>query len=172
MPTVALFLWVFPGRFGSIALPLWAAVTISLNLALWALPEARYPLKQYQSELRQEFTDRDLLLYFVTYGGGPNLSFFELSTPELALDRLYQDKPDPDAFYAAVEAQTQSAFARGGRVVVFQALDPLNWNAPWMILTRAGMSKARLTGFFDDRYRVVPVDDLAGMKAWQLLPKQ
>jgi len=172
VPTVALFLWVFPGRFGAAALPLWAAVTIALNLALWALPEARYPLKQYQSQLRQEFTDRDLLLYFTTYGGGPNLSFFALSTPSLAIDDLYEQKPDPDAFYAAVEAQTKAAFARGGRVVVFQALDPENWNAPWMILTRAGMPKAKLVGFFEGHYRVVALDDLADMKAWQLLPKQ
>ncbi len=94
VPTVALFLFVFPGRFGAAVLPLWAAATLSLNLALWALPEARYPLKQYQSELRQEFTGKDLLLYFTTYGGGPNLSFFKLATPSLAIDDLYEQKPD------------------------------------------------------------------------------
>lgn len=171
VPTVALFLWVFPGRFGAAVLPLWAAGTIVLNLALWALPEARYPLKQYQTELRQEFTDRDLLLYFMTYGGGPNLGFFGLSTPSLAIDDLYEQKPDEAAFYAAIEAQTDAAFARGGRVVVFQALDPGNWNAPWMILTRAGMPKAKLVGFFDDHYRVDPLGTIAEMKAWQLLPK-
>ena len=172
VPTVALFLFVFPGRFGAIVLPVWAAVTIALNLALWALPEARYPLNQYQAELRQEFTDKDLLLYFTTYGGGPNLSFFQLATPTLPIDQLYENKPDADAFYASVEAQTQLAFARGGRVIVFQALDPQNWNAPWMILTRAGMPKAKLVGFFDSQYRVEPMGDIAEMKAWQLLPKQ
>jgi hypothetical protein len=172
VPTVALFLFVFPGRFGAVALPLWASLTIALNLALWALPEARYPLKQYQAELRQEFTDKDLLLYFTTYGGGPNLSFFGLSTPSLAIDDLYEQKPEASAFYAAVEARTDAAFARGGRVVVFQALDPENWNAPWMILTRAGMNKAKLTGFFEGHYRVEPMGEIAETKAWQLLPRQ
>jgi hypothetical protein len=171
VPTVALFLFVFPGRFGAAVLPLWAVVTIALNLALWALPEARYPLKQYQSELRQDFTDRDLLLYFTTYGGGPNLSFFELRVPTLAIDDLYEQKPDAAAFEAAIEARTQATFAAGGRVVVFQALDPENWNAPWMILTRAGMPKAKLVGFFADHYRVETMGDIAEMKAWQLLPK-
>ncbi|HXP12621.1 MAG TPA: hypothetical protein VN795_03105 [Stellaceae bacterium] len=172
VPTVALFLFVFPGRFGAAILPLWAAGTVAANLALWALPEARYPLNQYQSQLRQEFTDRDLLLYFTTYGGGPNLSFFKLTTPSLAIDDLYEQKPDAAAFYAAIEAQTDAAFARGGSVVVFQALDPGNWNAPWMILTRAGMPKAKLTGFFEDHYRVEPMGEIAEMKAWQLLPRQ
>ena len=172
VPTLALFLFVFPGRFGSIVLPVWAAVTIALNLTLWALPEARYPLKQYQAELNREFGAKDLLLYFTTYGGGPNLSFFELATPTLPIDQLYENKPDADAFYASVEAQTQAAFARGGKVVVFQALDQENWNAPWMILTRAGMPKAKLTGFFDSEYRVEPMGEIAEMKAWQLLPKQ
>ncbi len=171
VPSVALFLFVFPGRFGAAILPLWAAATVALNLALWALPEARYPLNQYQSQLRQEFTDQDLLLYFTTYGGGPNLSFFKLATPSLAIDDLYERKPDDAAFYAAVEAQTDAVFARGGRVVVFQALDPENWNAPWMILTRAGMNKAKLTGFFQDHYRVEPMGEIAEMKAWRLLPK-
>jgi hypothetical protein len=129
-------------------------------------------LKQYQAELRQEFTDKDLLLYFTTYGGGPNLSFFGLSTPSLAIDDLYEQKPEASAFYAAVEARTDAAFARGGRVVVFQALDPENWNAPWMILTRAGMNKAKLTGFFEGHYRVEPMGEIAEMKAWQLLPRQ
>jgi hypothetical protein len=50
-------------------------------------------------------------------------------------------------------------------------LDPQNWNAPWMMLTRMGMSKAKLTDFFKSHYRVVPLGDIAEMRAWQLLPK-
>ncbi len=41
-----------------------------------------------------------------------------------------------------------------------------------MILTRAGMNKAKLTGFFEDHYRVNPLGEIAEMKAWQLLPRQ
>jgi hypothetical protein len=60
---------------------------------------------------------------------------------------------------------------RGGRVIVFAALDPTNWNAPWMLLTRDGMPKAKFVGFFDRSYTVVPQGEIAGMTAWRLLPR-
>ena len=40
-----------------------------------------------------------------------------------------------------------------------------------MLLTRDGMPKAKFTGFFDRSYTVVPQDEIAGMKAWRLLPR-
>lgn len=171
MPTVFLFLMVTPRRLARIALPVWAGVTITLNLALWAVPEARYPLDRYQAELARDYNANDLFLYFVTYGGGPNMSFFTLPTPHVVLDQLYESSKDAPEFFAAVEAKVDPVLARGGRVIVFEALDPTNWNAPWMLLTRDGMPKAKFTGFFDSRYTVVSQGEIAGMKAWRLEPK-
>ncbi|HKR18637.1 MAG TPA: hypothetical protein VJS41_00690 [Stellaceae bacterium] len=171
VPTVFLFLMVTPPRLARVALPVWAAVTIALNLALWAVPEARYPLDHYQAELARDYNASDLFLYFVTYGGGPNMSFFTLPTPHVVLDQLYESSKDASVFFAAVEAKVDPVLARGGRVIVFEALDPTNWNAPWMLLTRDGMPKATFTGFFDSHYKVVPEGEIAGMKAWRLLPR-
>lgn len=172
VPTVFLFLMVTPPRLARVVLPVWAAVTISLNLALWAVPEARYPLDRYQARLARDYGAKDLFLYFVAYGGGPNMSFFTLPTPHLVLDQLYEQSKDAPVFFGAVEQSVDAAFKRGGRVVVFEALDPTNWNAPWMLLTRDGMTKARFVGFFDSHYKVVPLGTIGGMKAWQLLPRQ
>jgi hypothetical protein len=54
--------------------------------------------------------------------------------------------------------------------VVFGALDPENWNAPWMLLTRDGLTKAKFTGFFYSHYRVEPLGEIAEIKAWRLEP--
>jgi hypothetical protein len=169
VPTIFLALFVFERGTLRWLLPVWAVSTITLNLTLWALPEARYPLKQYELQLQRDYGSDDLFLYFIAYGGGPNLSFFELATPQLALDQLYEKERDKGVFFAQVSRNVDSALARGGRVVVFQALDPENWNAPWMLLTRGGLTKSELTGFFYSHYRVEDLGEIAGMKAWRLL---
>ncbi|MGH6968614.1 MAG: hypothetical protein ACREEN_05880, partial [Stellaceae bacterium] len=171
VPTVFLFLMVTPPRLMRAALPVWAAGTIALNLALWAIPEARYPLDRYQAQLARDYGASDLFLYFVTYGGGPNMSFFTLPTPHLVLDQLYEQSKDAPVFFAAVQAKVDPVLARGGRVVIFAALDPRNWNAPWMLLTRDGMPKAKFTSFFASRYKIEPLGEIAGMPAWRLLPR-
>jgi len=171
VPTVFLFLMVTPSRVARVALPAWAGVTIALNLALWAVPEARYPLERYQAQLVRDYGANDLFLYFVTYGGGANMSFFNLPTPHLVLDQLYEQSKDPSLFFGAVQQNVDRALARGGRVVVFGALDPTNWNAPWMLLTRDGMPKAKFVAFFDSHYKVVPLGEIAGLKAWRLLSR-
>jgi hypothetical protein len=171
VPMVFLFLMLVPRRAMCWALPLWAGITIAMNLALWALPEARYPLKQYQAELARDYGKNDLFLYFLAYGGGPNMSFFDLPTPYLTIDKLYEDNPNDAAFEASMTQGIDAALQRNGRVVVFEALDPMNWNAPWMLLIRDGLTKDKLAGFFARHYRVEPVDDIAGMKAWRILPR-
>lgn len=171
VPTVFLFLMVTPRPIARVVLPVWAAVTIALNLALWAVPEARYPLDRYQAQLARDYGANDLFLYFVTYGGGPNMSFFNLPTPHLVLDQLYEQSKDASVFFGAVRQNVDATLAHGGRVIVFGALDPANWNAPWMLLTRDGMPKTKFVGFFDSRYKVMPLGEIAGMKAWQLLPR-
>ena len=130
VPTVFLFLVLVPRNALRWALPLWAAITITMNLALWALPEARYPLKQYQAELARDYGRNDFFLYFLAYGGGPNMSFFNLPTPYITVDNLYEDNPNDAAFEASLTQDIDAALQRHGQVVVFEALNPTNWNAP------------------------------------------
>jgi hypothetical protein len=170
VPTVFLVLFVFGRETLRWLLPVWAASTIALNLATWTLPEVRYPLKQYELQLRREYGPDDLFLYFVAYGGGPNMGFFQHATPRLVLDQLYEKSKNKDVFFAQVSKNVDEVLARGGRVVVFEALDPENWNAPWMLLTRDGLTKTDLTGFFYSHYRVEDLGEIAGMRAWRLSP--
>jgi len=171
VPTVFLFLVAFPGEWVRPILPIWATITIGMNLALWALPEARYPLRKYEAEMRREFSSRDLLVGFIEYGGGANITFYDLpSVPRVYLDQLYSNSTDEQDFYTAVDRDIQGALDRGGRVVAFSIFDPYNWNAPWMMLAGQGMPKKKLVGFFDRHYRIVPLGEIAEIPAWQLLP--
>jgi hypothetical protein len=171
VPTVFLFLVLVPRNTLRWALPLWAAITITMNLAVWALPEARYPLKQYQAELARDYGRNDFFLYFLAYGGGPNMSFFNLPTPYITIDNLYEDNPNDAAFETSLTQDIEAALQRHGQVVVFEALNPTNWNAPWMLLIRDGLTKDKLTAFFTERYRVELAGEIAGMQAWRILPR-
>lgn len=96
---------------------------------------------------------------------GIGVFYFALPTPHVVLDQLYESSKDAPVFFAAVQAKVDPVLVRGGRVAVFEALDPTNWNAPWMLLTRDGMPKAKFTGFFDSHYKAVPKGEIAGMEA-------
>ena len=75
------------------------------------------------------------------------------------------------AFFADVDAEFRSTWQGGGRVMVFDVLEPTNWNAPWFILTRAGLSKDKLRGFLESHYTVVPQNDIARLKVWEIRPR-
>lgn len=171
VPTVLLFLTLFPRRAIRLVLPPWAAITASVNLAVIGIPLATYPLARYQAQILQMFTPRDLVLLFGTYPGGPWVGYYRLpGTPFVKLDQLLAHSPDPDAFYRALAARIGQTLTNGGKVVAFDILDPDNWNAPWSELPREGVTKSDLIGFFHDHFRVEPLPSIGGMKDWRILP--
>lgn len=171
VPTLLLFLTLFSSATIRLVLPIWAGVTLAFNLWVTALPQATYPLSRYQGELQSQYTDRDLLVYFAAYPGGPNLGFFDLGQiPGLKLDLLFADSGNAEQFFGEADRQIAEARLRGGRVIVFGVFDPENTDAPWPTLTPMGMSKTRLFGYFRQHYTIRPLGSIAEMPAWEILP--
>jgi hypothetical protein len=174
VPTVILFLTVFPPRFSQIVLPPWAVLTAVVNVGLFAIPYAAYPLSSYEKALSRTFSAKDLLISFAAYPGGPSLGFFDLpAVPKLTLDTRLSESANLDAFYSGVGQDIAAALGRGGRVVVFgDVLDPYDWNAPWADLPARGVRKQQLIDFFNRHYRVKSVGSIAEIKAWEILPRE
>lgn len=170
-PTLLLFLLVFPASFVKLALPVWTALAVAANLAFVAVPVAIYPLHRYEAELAPTFSPRDLVIDFAAFSGQPQGAMLGLpGVPRLEPDLLLKASANNAAVFAAMTTAIDAAFARGGRVVVFDLLDRDDWNAPWPALYRRGMTKPVLRGFFTRHYRIRRLPDMAGMKAWQVLP--
>jgi hypothetical protein len=172
VPTVILFLAALPPRFTRIALPPWAVLTVAVNVGMFGLPYAAYPLNRYEQALRRTFSANDLLISFAAYPGGPSLGFFDLpGVPGLMLDARLSQSADVNAFFDGIDREIAAALARHGRVVVIgNVLDPYDWNAPWADLPARGIGKQQLIDFFQSRYSVKPAGSIAEMKAWEILP--
>jgi len=171
VPTVLLFLMQFPAAVTRILLPAWAAITAVLNLAYIAIPVASFPLHAGEAEIQAKFGSKDLLTSFAAFPGHAYLGSFKLhGLRELRLDQQYQTSKA--AFFTDVDAEFRSTWQGGGRVMVFDVLEPYNWNAPWFVLTRAGLSKDKLRGFLESHYAVVPQDDIARLKVWEIRPRR
>ena len=72
--------------------------------------------------------------------------------------------------FRLTQERVEQALKRGGRVIVFRMLDKHDWDAPWSLLPSKGVSKQVLAQFFSDRYRVLPMGELAQIKVWELKP--
>ncbi len=169
-PTILLLLLAMPAT-SAWLLPAWAALILAVNLTLIGIPTATYPKARYQTEIDTLYTDKDYIISFTNYPGYAYPGFFAMAPAErFKVDQEMDDRGIPGMF-AAMQAGIDAALARGGRVFVFQALDPLNWDAPWIELPRRGITKAAFTKFFTDRYLVQTIPPVAEMQVVQILPK-
>ena len=168
-PTILLFCLVFPVTARRLVLPVWTAMTLAVNLTLIALPVAQYPLNRYQAEAAAQLDPGDLVIHFAAFPGRPYAGFLDIpGVPRLKLDQLLRDTPDDAAYFAAIEQAIDATLAHGGRAIVFDILDPDDWDAPWPFLYAHGMTKTRLFGFLDGHYTVSRIGGIAGLKTWRL----
>jgi hypothetical protein len=92
--------------------------------------------------------------------------------PKLKLDAELYKAGTPEAFFTRIDRRIGEALAQNGRVVVFgSVLDPYDWNAPWGQLPTYGVRKQQMLAFFQSHYQVKPLDRLAGIKAWEIQPR-
>ena len=168
-PTLVLFATTFPPVAVVLGLPIWATATVAINLALLAIPTATYPLRRYEAELRQQFTQRDLLVYFANYPGRAYLGFFNLSGLRgLKLDLVFEQAPNLTAFFGMLDQTITDTLRDGGRVVVFDVLDGDDWEAPWPNLTAQGLTKDDLYSHLASRFTISRKPGIAGLKVWQI----
>jgi hypothetical protein len=168
-PTLVLFATTFPLVVVGLALPVWATVTIAINLALFAIPTTTYPLRRYEAEIHQQFNARDLLVYFANYPGRAYLGFFNLSGLRgLKLDLAFEQSGNLTTFFGALDQTLTETLRDGGRVVVFDVLDGDDWEAPWLTLTAQGLTKDALYSHLASHFTVTRMPGIAGLKVWQI----
>ncbi len=171
VPTVLLFLTEFPARLTRILIVLWAIGTASLNLAEVGIPTATFPSHAAEREIRARYGAADLLVTFAASPGTAYLGDFNLpGLHQIKLDQMYRRAGDPAAFFAAVNKSFTQTWQHGGKVVVFDILDPTNWNAPWFDLSLQGLTKQALSNYFYSHYVVVALGTIGGLKAWEVRP--
>ncbi len=168
-PTVLLFVTLFPPVAVGIGVPIWAALTIAVNLALFAVPVATYPLARYEAEMQAQFTSRDLLIYFAAYSGRPSLAAFDLpGLRDLKLDVALGGSPNVAAFFNKLDQAIADTLRDGGRVMVFDVLDGSDWEAPWPDLTARGVTKNRLYSHLASRFTITRRPSIAELEVWQI----
>jgi hypothetical protein len=169
-PTIVLFLILMPAGAARWLLPAWAVIATSANLALLAIPAATYPLSRNEAQLARMLGPKDLLVFFLAYPGHPFAGFYRLpNVPELPIDVWLQEPgASVDCVFARMDSRIDQTLRSGGRVVVADILDPLDWNAPWPGLISLGVTKQRLDQALLASRAATRLDDLGGLKLWEL----
>jgi hypothetical protein len=169
VPTVILLLIEFPVRLTRSLIVVWAIITAAVNLAEVGIPVAIFPLHAAEAQIRARYGPRDLLVAFAQYPGTPYLGFFKLpGLRELKLDLLYRQAGNNEEFFAVIDKAFTDTWKNGGRVVMFDVLDPYNWDAPWFELSEKGLTKRALRDFLTSHYTVLPLGKVGGLEAWEI----
>jgi hypothetical protein len=169
-PTIVLFLTLMPAAVVRLVLPAWTVIATAANLALLAVPVATYPLARHEAELARMLGPNDLLVLFAAYPGRPYAGFYTMpDVHELPVD-LWLREPGAtvDGVFHKMDATVDQTLQAGGRVLVADILDPLEWEAPWMALLGQGITKDRLDKALLGSRTAARLDDLGGLKLWEL----
>jgi hypothetical protein len=147
----------------------WAIILITNNVFEHAIPKANYPLTSYEGKIRASFGENDLFVHFSTWPGRHDLTQLKLpKIPHWPIDEKLLNADNAKMVFELTQERIDKSLKQGGRVIVFRMLDERDWDAPWSQLPRRGVSKRVLAEFFSIRYRVIPIGELAQIKAWEL----
>jgi hypothetical protein len=152
----------------------WLPLIAINNLALYAVPRASIDMGQRNQEIQEVLGEKGLYVGFAAYPGEPDSSLLDLSGVErLALDLELKGpaQGSVDDTLATMTSRIDAALARGGRVLVFRALDPGDWRGPIMTVTLRGLTKSRMQAALSDRYVVTGPREVAGFAAWEVKSK-
>lgn len=150
-----------------VALPLLLVV----NLGGYGIPKARFALAERQQALQAALGPQGLYVGFAAYPGEPDSSLFDTPGIErfnLDLVQMNETKADTAALLARLDERIDAALARGGRVLVFRALDDSDWRGPVMQVALAGLPRARLREHLAARYAIAGPVDAGGFPAYEL----
>ena len=169
-PSIVLFLTLMPAGVVRLVLPVWAVVATIANLALLAVPVATYPLARHEAALARMLGPNDVLVLFAAYPGQPYAGFYSMpGVHEVRID-LWLAEPGvtvEDALHR-MDATVNQTLQAGGRVLVADILNPLEWEAPWMSLLGRGVTKGRLYEALLDSRVAIRLPDVGGVKLWEL----
>jgi len=150
---------------------IWLPVLVINNMVAYGLPKARFPTAERQAEMAQTLGPQGLYIGFAAYPGEPDSSLLELGDVERArLDLMLEHdfRGDATKTLASLREKIDAALARGGRVLVFRALDPGDWRGPVMAVAMGGLDKNRLREVLGQHYEIAPPRPVGGFMAWEL----
>ncbi|MDR7295166.1 hypothetical protein J2X16_000487 [Pelomonas aquatica] len=153
-----------------VALP----VLLVVNLAGYGIPKARFALAERQQALQAALGPQGLYIGFAAYPGEPDSSLFDTPGVErfnIDIVQMNETKADVGALLARLDERVAAAFARGGRVLVFRALDDEDWRGPVMQVALAGLPRAKLREHLTARYVMSGPVDAGGFPAYELRPR-
>jgi hypothetical protein len=150
-----------------VALP----VLMVVNLAGYGIPKARFALAERQQALQAALGPQGLYIGFAAYPGEPDSSLFDTPGVErfnIDLVQMNETKADTAALLARLDEKVDATLARGGRVLVFRALDDEDWRGPVMQVALAGLPRAKLREHLAARYAISGPVDAGGFAAYEL----
>jgi hypothetical protein len=150
-----------------VALP----VLLVVNLGGYGIPKARFALAERQHALQAALGPQGLYVGFAAYPGEPDsslLSTLGIERFNIDLVQMNDTQADTAALLARLDERIAAAFARGGRVLVFRALDDADWRGPVMQVALAGLPRARLREHLAARYEISGPVDAGGFPAYEL----
>jgi hypothetical protein len=150
-----------------VALP----VLMVVNLAGYGIPKARFALAERQQALQAALGPQGLYIGFAAYPGEPDSSLFDTPGVErfnIDLVQMNETKADTAALLARLDEKVDATLARGGRVLVFRALDDEDWRGPVMQVALAGLPRVKLREHLAARYAISGPIDAGGFAAYEL----
>ncbi|MCE4557554.1 hypothetical protein [Pelomonas cellulosilytica] len=149
-------------------------VLLAVNLAGYGIPKARFALAEREQALQVALGPQGLYVGFAAYPGEPDSSLFDTKGIErfnIDLAQANDPKADTATLLARLDERIDAALARGGRVLVFRALDDHDWRGPVMQVALGGLPRARLREHLAARYRISGPVDAGGFAAYELAYK-
>lgn len=146
-------------------------VLLVVNLAGYGIPKARFELAEREQALRAALGPQGLYVGFAAYPGEPDSSLLNTAGIErfnIDLVQLNETHADTDALLRKLDQRIDATLARGGRVLVFRALDEQDWRGPVMQVALSGLPRARLRQHLESRYAINGPIDAGGFSAYQL----
>jgi hypothetical protein len=149
-------------------------VLLAVNMIGYGIPKARFALAERQQALQSALGQQGLYVGYAAYPGEPDSSLFDtpgLERFNIDLAQLGQPRADANALLTDMDSHIAAAFARGGRVLVFRALDDTDWRGPVMQVALAGLPRAKLRDHLAAHYQVSGPVDAGGFPAYELRPR-
>ena len=86
----------------------------------------------------------------------------------LAIDKIIMQSKDPDQAFARIRDEVLATQNAGGKVIVFDVLNPYDWNGAWATFAGMGITKARVTDFLASNFKIEYLGRVAEMPAWRI----
>jgi hypothetical protein len=173
LPLIFLALQAGYGWLRGLTLAVWLPVLLTVNMAGYGVPKALFKLEQRQQEMAATLGAKGLYVGYAAYPGEPDSSLFDLGGIErFPLDLVLEKQAQGNTarLFELLDQRVAETFQRGGRVLVFRAVDTLDWRGPAMQMALGGMTQTQLRTHLGRKFEITGPFSVGGFPAWELKP--